>query len=448
MRNPLISTESLGRDNLLAFARATFPGYRTPSHLAKLACHLKAVADGEITRLLVLMPPRHGKSELCSIRFPAWYLGRNPDHRVILAAYGADLAERFSRAIRRVIETDEYRWIFPSVRLAQDSRAVNAWDIAGRRGGLKAVGVGGPITGHGANLLIIEDPIKNREEANSQTHREKVWEWYTSTAYTRLEDGGKLVVVMTRWHEDDLAGRLLEAQEAGGDKWHVLHMPAIDAAGNALWPEKYPIGVLEQIRSTIGEYDWASLYQGTPVPREGAMFKPEAMPIVEAVPANLPHVRSWDVAATPGSGDYTVGARMAGPDAEGRFYIVDIVRGQWDTDRRNRIIRQTAELDGIEVKITVPQDPGSAGLDAARAFVRLLNGYRVEVVAVSGDKVLRADPLSAQVNAGNVAMLRAAWNGALVDELRAFPAGAHDDQVDALGDAYRWLTRKRIVRAY
>lgn len=556
---------------------------------------LMRVESGEIKRLLITMPPRHGKSELCSVRFPAWYLGRNPDKRIIIASYAADLAERFSRQVRAVIIGDRFPAVFPGVQIAQDSRSVAAWDLAKHRGGLKAVGVGGPLTGFGANCvtegtlvqtaagpcaiedvrlgtqsgimvsyehgrfryaqaeaiqkrqsawlyritttgggvveltgdhrvwttrgyveaaqlapgdivlrcmrhmpsettpvvglqpvyepiavvervrrtasvydiqvdaphnflagsilvhncLVIDDPVKNRAEAQSEVYRNSVWDWYTSTAYTRLEDAGAVVVVMTRWHDDDLMGRLLQAEADGtGDTWTKLHLPALDDQGRALWPEKYDAAALDNIRQTIGEYDWNALYMGTPTPREGAFFKVSEVRIVEALPAALPMVRAWDVAATPGDGDYTAGALMAGPDADGRFYVADMVRGQWDTDERNRTMRQTADLDGTSVRVLVPQDPGSAGVDASRAFVRLLSGYSVEAVRVTGEKALRADPFSSQVNAGNVCMVRGAWNRATLDEMRSFPLGRNDDQVDALADAFNALTRRRIVRAY
>lgn len=447
-RSELLTLPVLATANLLPFARATLSAYRYSHHLDHLAAALTALERGMTRRLLITMPPRHGKSELSSVRFPAWYLGRHPDHRIIIASYAADLAERFSRRVRAVVESELYSEIFPDVRLAQDSSRVSAWDIRGHAGGLKAVGVGGPVTGFGANCLLIDDPVKNREEAQSETLRNKIWDWFTSTAYTRLDDRGSVIVIMTRWHEDDLMGRILQAEADGGERWSKLHLPARDEQGRPLWPERYDSEELATIERTIGPYDWAALYMGNPTPREGAYFRAEAIPIIAALPSGLPHVRAWDVAASAGAGDYTAGALMAGPDTDGKFYIADMVRGQWATDERNRMIRQTADLDGQAVKIVVPQDPGSAGVDAARAFVRLLHGHRVEVVRVTGDKVLRADPLSAQLNVGNVAMLRGAWNRAAIEEMRTFPLGRNDDQVDALSDAFAHLTRRRIVRAY
>lgn len=428
----------LARESLLAFTRATFPKYSFATHLYKIAGALSAVESGRVRRLIVTIPPRHGKSELVAVRFPAWYLGRNPDHRVILASYAADLAQRFSRQGRAVIQSELYDRLFPGVALAQDSRSVDAWDIAGRRGGLKAVGVGGPLTGHGANLLLIDDPVKNREEAASQIYRESVWNWYTSTAYTRLEDSASIVVVMTRWHEDDLVGRLLAAQsDPAADQWTILHMPALSETGDALWPEKYDAEALASIKANIGAYDWESLYQGNPTPREGAFFKVGLIEIVDAIPSHARRCRGWDKGATAGGGDPTAGTKLA--TADGIYYIEDLVHGQWDTGERDRNIRQTAELDGLECAQWGEQEPGSGGKDAARNFIQLLAGFNVFVAPSTTNKEARADGFSAQVNAGNVKMLRGAWNKLALEEMRTFPLGKHDDIVDGASGAFNWL---------
>lgn len=429
----------LGRESLLAFTRATFRAYNFAPHLIKLAAHLSAVEQGRTRRLLVTMPPRHGKSELCAIRFPCWYLGRNPDKRVVLASYAADLAQRFSRHARAVIQTDRYSDLFPGVTLAQDSRSAEAWDLAGFRGGMKAVGVGGPLTGHGANLLIIDDPIKNREEANSEVVRQSVWDWYTSTAYTRLEDNGAIVVVMTRWHEDDLMARLIDAQDQpGGDKWTMLHLPAISENDEPLWPEKFTKDDLERIKANVGAYDWEALYQGRPTPREGAFFKVGLIEIVDAIPAEAKRCRGWDKAATAGAGDYTAGTKISAHN--GIFYIEDCVRGQWDTAQRDLTIRQTAELDGIECAIWGEQEPSSGGKDAARSFLSILAGFNVQVQPSTTNKQARADAFSAQVNAGNVKMLRnPEWNRVVLEEMRTFPLGKNDDIVDGASGAFNRL---------
>ena len=388
------------------------------------------------------LPPRHGKSELCAIRYPCWYLGRNPDKRVVLASYAADLAQRFSRLARTVIQSESYQRVFEGIGLAQDSRSAENWDLAGYRGGMKSVGVGGPLTGHGANLLIIDDPVKNREEANSEVVRQSVWDWYTSTAYTRLEENAAVVVVMTRWHEADLMGRLIEAQKVpGGDQWTILHMPALSEAGEALWPDKYTVEDLERIRSNIGEYDWNALYQGAPRPREGAMFKRHWFQPVDSVPDGARRVRYWDKAGTEGGGAFTAGILLA--EVSGRFYVEDAIRGQWSAGERERVIRATAERDGREVDVWIEQEPGSGGKESAEATVRNLAGFVARAETVTGDKETRARPYAAQCEAGNVNIVKGDWNPAYVEEHCSFPFGRFKDQVDGSSGAFNKLARPR-----
>lgn len=223
------------------------------------------------------MPPRHGKSQLASIDFPAWFLGRNPDKEIITASYSAELALDFGSKTRYKIEGEQYQKIF-NTKLRQDERAKAKW-LTQDGGSYTSVGVGGPITGRGADVLIIDDPIKNREEAESEIMRKKIWDWYTSTAYTRLEKGGAVILILTRWHMGDLAGKMLESNDAGD--WVVVNLPAIAEQdeeyrnkGDALWPEKYTIEDLEKTKRVVGTYDWSALYQQNPVPAEDQEFKP------------------------------------------------------------------------------------------------------------------------------------------------------------------------------
>jgi predicted phage terminase large subunit-like protein len=332
--------------------------------------------------------------------------------------------------------------------VGSDKTAADEWETTS--GGLyMARGVGSPPTGTGFRLINIDDPIRRREDAESRTYRDKTWDWYTDDLYTRLEPGGIIVLVMTLWHEDDLGAKAV-ASEPG--RWTVLKLKAIDDAGKALWAERYPVEALERIREVMrrneGERSWEALYQQNPTPREGAFFRPGMLEIVDAIPAGLPACRAWDMAATENDGDYTAGVKMAGPDAQGLWYVVDIRRGRWGTDKRNQEIKAAALADGTAVKIRGPQDPGAAGKESARAFVRLLAGYDVKTRMVSGAKETRADPLSAQVNAGNVRLLRSHWNAAFIEELRTFPGGKHDDQIDAASDAFAELATTRKPTAW
>ena len=267
---------------LLEFTQLTYESYAPAPHHRLLADALEKVERGEIKRLMVFMPPRHGKSELASVRFPAWYLGRNPDRRVIAASYGSVMANKFSRRARNLIDSPAFRRIFPDTELAGDAAAVQFWAIEGKDGQYNAAGVGGGITGEGADLLLIDDPVKDAEAAASLTIREKTYDWYTSTAYTRLNDErGAIVLIQTRWHEDDLAGKLLRDAAEGGEQWHVLRLPALADGddplgrkeGEALWPARFPVERLNVIRSTLRNNDWwDALYQQTPPEALGGRY--------------------------------------------------------------------------------------------------------------------------------------------------------------------------------
>ncbi len=399
--------------------------------------------DGGIRRLIVTMPPRHGKSELCCKYLPAWFLGTHPHKRVLLAAYGERFAGEWGQKARDLMF--ECGPALFRVRVRPTQSALDNWGLEGNEGSMKTAGVGGTITGRGADLLIVDDPIKNEEEANSPTYRQKIWNWWIATASTRLEPGAAAIVIQTRWNWDDLVGRLLRAeQEGNGPEWRIVNLPALSSDGVPLWPDRFSRETLEGIRREKGEYWWSALYQQNPTPREGLFFKVSAVEIVDAVPAGLRVVRAWDNAASSGRGDFTVGVKM-GRAANGLFYVLDVVRGQWASEERDAIIRQTAQLDGREVTPRGVQDPGSAGVDSARQFRNLLVGFAAQVRRVSGSKVSRADPLAAQLNGGNVKLLRAGWNRDFLQELQTFPHGTHDDQVDAAADAFNELCRPRSL---
>jgi len=389
---------------------------------------------------MVMMPPRHGKSEFCSKYLPSWYTGTFPDKRVILSSYEATFAATWGRKSRDLLEEHGHRF---GVKVASSPAAANQWEVEGHGGGMQTAGAGGAITGKGADLVIVDDPIKNSEEAASQIIRDKIWDWWQSTLYTRLEPDGVAIVIQTRWHEDDLCGRLLADAANGGEAWRVLKMPAIGSDGAALWPERYDIERLMQIRRSVGEYHWNALYQQDPTAREGGLFKVNRLNWVDAEPAGLRCVRAWDLAATENDGDYTAGVKL-GVDGDGRFYVCHVARGQWATDERDKEIRLAANMDGRKCRIRLAQDPGQAGKSQVLAMTRMLAGFPVTAKTVSGDKATRADSFSSQVNAGNVYVVRGDWNWkAYVEELRQFDKGPNDDQVDASADAFEELTAKK-----
>ncbi len=268
----------LARRRLIDFVKYNFKDYDTNWHHKVLAEKLEAVEKGEIKRLIVNMPPRHGKSTLSSIYFPVWYLGRHPDKEVVIASYSQDLAVKFGRAARNIVRQNEYKNLF-KITLAEDSRSVGNWHTE-KGGSYIAVGVGGALTGKGADLLIIDDPIKGRQEAKSDLVRETLWDWYISTAYTRLSPNGVIVICQTRWTDDDLVGRLLDKKDESADKWEMVNFKAVaeeDEAfrkeGEALWPTRWSREALNRIRATEGPYDWSALYQQDPIPNELQVFK-------------------------------------------------------------------------------------------------------------------------------------------------------------------------------
>jgi predicted phage terminase large subunit-like protein len=428
-----------------------------------LADVLQRVADGEIKRLMVFEPPRHGKSETVSRLFSAYFLHRYPHRWVGLSSYAADLAYTLSRNAR-----DNYK--LGGGILKGDASAVVHWET-GHGGGLWATGVGGPATGKGGHLLICDDPLKNAEEAASETIRAKSKDWWNSTWYTREEPWsdddpqGVMINVQTRWHEDDLSGWLLDAEknadeEDDRERWHVVNLPAIAEEsppvfpssctvepdwrqpGEALCPERRPIGKLRKIESRVGPYYWNALFQQRPTAKEGDFFKVSKIETVAEVPSNLTLCRGWDLAGTEGGGAFTA-AVLLGKDATGVWYIVDVQRGQWSTDDVETQLVSIARTDGQRVKIHLPQDPGQAGKKQAVSFGRLLAGFNAVIEPVTGSKETRAFSFSAQVNLGNVKVLQAGWTKAFLEELRQFPRGKFKDQVDAASDAFNELAGQK-----
>ncbi len=306
-----------------------------------------------------------------------------------------------------------------------------------------AAGVGTAITGRGADVALIDDPVKDRQEADSDTFRKRAWDWYTSTLYTRLMPGGAVVLIQTRWHEDDLAGRLLSWQETR-DKWTVLNLPALNDAGEALWPEWFPVERLEQIRAAVGQRDWEALYQQRPVPDTGGIFKRDWFQVVDAAPVQATRCRFWDCAGTAGGGDYTVGAKVA-HGSDGLWYLEHVIRGQFGPHEVKRIVAQTAAADGKSTRIRIEQEPGSSGKMVIADFIRDLAGFDVRGLPATGEKSLRWRPLAAQAEAGNVRMVRGAWNVPFLDEMAIAPFGKHDDQCDSVSGAFNELAANRAV---
>lgn len=406
-------------------------------------------------RLMVFMPPGSAKSTYASVVFPSQYLGKNPGSRIILSSYGDDLARKMGRRTRQIIRQQRYAGIF-NAELTKDSSAVQDFVLT-NDSEYMSCGILSGVTGNRAHGLIIDDPIKGREQANSETIRQKTYEAYQDDLLTRLIPGGWIVLIQTRWHEDDLAGRILPEGWKGesgdilckdGNIWKVLCIQArceIDGdplgrkRGEYLWPEWFDRQHWAQFESS--PRTWASLYQQLPTPAEGDLFRPEQLKPVDAIPAgSIKWVRAWDFGSTT-DGDYTTGLKL-GRYEDGRLIIADVNRMRRGPDERDAAIRNTAAADGVSVQISIPQDPGQAGKTQVLYLTRELSGYRVKSSPETGSKQTRAEPIAAQINVGNVMMLRADWNKAFIEELRAFPNGTYDDQVDALSRAFSELIKK------
>lgn len=445
--------------SLLAFTQYTKPEFETNWHHEVLCAKLDQLVEGGIRRLMVFMPPRHGKSELVSRRFPAYILGKLPDTSIIGCSYGADLASMMNRDVQRIIDSPLYENLFPETKLfgknirtvSQGSYLRNSdiFEVVNHSGVYRSAGIGGGITGMGFQFGIIDDPIKDPKEAESEVFRESVWEWYTGAFWNRQAKDARILLTTTRWHEDDLAGRLLSLAKLDpkADQWEVLKLPGIcedeslpherRKLGEALWPSRFDVNYFAAAKANNAR-QFEAMVQQNPTAREGNMFKVGKLEFTDAAPVDAKRCRYWDKGATSGAGDFTAGVKVA-RDTKGVIYIEDVKRGQWATDERDTEIKLTAELDGRSCEIGSEQEPGSSGKDAALAFVRLLAGYNVKTAPASGSKEVRADPFSSQVNAGNVKIVRGRWNAAFVEELRQFPQGKHDDQVDAASGAFNAL---------
>lgn len=425
---------SAARDSLPIYARRMFPGYRSATHIDRLIEALEWAVSTPDARLIVTLPPRHSKSVHVSELLPAWFLGRNPGKRIIAASHSASLAYTFSRRVRN--QMLHGAWPFFGVKVADDKGAVQAWDIEGQRGGYVAVGVGGSPTGQGGDGIILDDVLRSAADASSQTVRDSIWEWYQGTIRTRLEPGGFIVLTATRWHEDDLTGRLLGAMSAGGEQWRHVHMPAINDKGEPLWPERWPTEALERIRNAVGSRVFEAQYQGRPAPDAGNVFNRDWWQIYDAPPDRQQFdqiIQSWDMTfRETSSGSYIVGQVWGALDAD--RYLLDQVRFRGDFPAAVSAVRSlTASWPESHEKIVENKANGPAIVATLRKEIPGLIEVQPE-----GGKEARANAVAWQVESGNVYLpdpKLKPWAQELIDEAAAFPNGAHDDQVDALSQA-------------
>ena len=405
--------------------------------------------------MMLFVPPRHGKSELVSRRLPAFIFGRDPTVQIINTSYSADLAAAMNVDVQRIIESPEYQELFPHVKLAAMERygftryaqKSTLFEIVGYGGSMRSAGVGGGITGRGADIAIVDDPIKNRQEAESKTIRDKVFDWFVSTLYTRLEKDGCILIVMTRWHEDDLAGRLLRLAEEdpNADQWYVINYPAIydenlpnldptdpRQHGEPLWPEKYDLKTLQKTKATIGTYEWNALYQQSPSPPEGSIIKRHWFRFYETPPSRFDEIiMSWD---------------MSFEDADDSSYVVGQVWGRLGADKY--LLDQLRErMDFVQTVAAFRMMCAKWPMARRKLIEKKANGAAVistlkheisGIIAITpeGSKEARAHAVSADVEAGNVYLpVNQPWVKDFLDEVTSFPNGTHDDQVDGMTQA-------------
>ena len=460
----------LARRHLLSFTGYTFgelPYYVNWHHRTTANEIVKWATSPEPYHLMIFEPPRHGKSELASIRTPAWLFGLDPNAQIIAATYNNELANYWGRNVQKVMLSREYHDLFPDTRLATRGRKrdesgirqMHEFTISRFHGIYRSAGIGGGIMGRGANYLIIDDPVKGRAEAESETIRESTKEWYKSTLRTRLQPGGRMMLIMTRWHQDDLAGWLLTEQGKRGeaDQWRVVSLPATfertdythsddhRSEDQALWELAYPISSLNKIRATLGTYDWSALFQQRPTPPGGAVIKRHWLQIIDFPPDNLNWVRAWDLAVTKGTAsDYSASGMMAIDDV-GNVYIKGLVRvkEEWPTIRK--MIKALAASEqvpvGIEAQSTqigfvddLLADPEMHDID--------LHGYTVMT-----DKKTRALPWIARAEAGKFKIVRGGGVDEYIEELIQFTGveDAHDDQVDWTSIAWRMVGGEEAI---
>lgn len=407
-------------------------------HIAKT---LERVEKGELKRVMFFLPPRSSKSYSISEAFPSWYIGRDPNRRVILVSYGDDLARDFGIANKRKIE-DHGKQIF-DVELDPSKNAGDDWEIAGKRGRMISSGIGGAITGKGADLIIIDDPVKNQEDADSPTKREKVWKEWQSTLNTRLQPNGAVILVMTRWHEDDLAGRLLKQS----DDWEVIKIPAIAERddpigrkiGEALWPDYgYDLNWAKQKKREVGGRTWNSLYQQRPTSPEGSVIKEEWWKYWQVLPEEFDTIaQSWDLNfKKTEDGSYVVGQVWGKKGAD--YYLIDQIRRRMGFVENIRAIRSMSmKYPEAIYKFIEDKANGSAMIDVLRQEI---DG--IMPINPRGDKASRANAIAPLIEAGNVYIphpSKYGWVDDYIEEWRVFPLGATDDMVDTTSQALQQL---------
>lgn len=452
--------------HMLAFTKWMYPDFRINWHHKVICSHLDAFVKGDITRLMIFLQPQIGKSELVSRHLPAYIFGKDPDHRILAATYGDSFSSLFNLDVQRIMESEKYHNVFPGVMLAGHGEMGNwiknssTFDIVNRRGRYHSVGVGGSLTGRTGNTLIIDDPVKNDEEARSQTFRDKQFNWFVTTARTRLKrtQNGlkppKILLTMTRWHEDDLAARLLTIAKNNPNlpQWTVLKFPAIcEELGNpydprkldqALWPEMMSREELEEVKQS-DRRTWTSLYQQRPSPESGTVLKREWWKFYKVLPADLDtQISSWDLTFKDGEkNDFVVGQVWGKKGAN--KYLIDQVRARMGFNEQILAFESMAgKHPSVVAKLVEDTANGPALIAALKAKIT-----GIIAIKPKGSKLARAESVAPEVESGNIYLPDpsiAPWVHDFIEECAVFPNGTNDDQVDAFSQALNRLADKNL----
>ena len=447
------------QDKFLSFVETMWPEFISGRHHAKMAEAFEKVARGEIKRLIVNMPPRHTKSEFASYLLPAWFLGKFPAKKVIQTSHTAELAVGFGRKVRNLVSSDAYKSIFPKVDLQSDSKAAGRWNTnAG--GDYFAIGVGGAVTGKGADLLIIDDPHSEQEAVIAETSPEvydKVYEWYTSGPRQRLQPGGSIVVVMTRWAKRDLTGQVIKASsQYGGDEWEVIEFPAIMPSGDPLWPEFWKKEELETLKTQLPVAKWQAQYQQAPTSEEGALLKREWWNVWDN--DNPPPcefiIQSWDTAFLKSNrADYSACTTW------GVFYNTDEVTGR-QTSNIILLDAYRKRMEFPELKMKTQEmysewQPDALIVEAKATGAPLIFELRAMGIPVSeftptrgNDKIARVNAVTDLFASGVVWAPDTRWAQEVIEEAASFPAGDHDDYVDSMTQALLRFRKGGFIRLH
>lgn len=441
------------------FAHKMSRGAWIPSkHLLYISSVLASgIARGN-ARIIVSAPPRHGKSMLISTYTPQWHLENYPNRMMMLTGYGSELTTDFARQVRDAFLLEENQALLKT-RIRRDAMGVDNF-MTTDGGRVLAAGVNGPINGRGADTLFLDDYIKDVNEAMSQTYRDKTWNWFVTTAFSRLEPNGNCIIIATRWHSDDLIGRILK--NLGHMGWQYIKLPAIAQeddllgrkVGEALFPERFDIARLMELKSTLGTAFFNALYQQEPIDESTRFADSRWIKIINAFPAvainSYKFIRVWDLAATQDGGDYTVGTLMCYNPTTGHTIILHVTREQLSPGGVEQLVRDTADVDGPGVTVGIEQEPGSAGKALVSHYARNVLADRFVVpipTANEASKAVRAQPFLQACEQGHVSMIAGVWNAAFLTEMDTFPGGANDDQIDTAAGAYSYMSGKLFTTA-